>query len=163
MEQQCGRSMSNHSVGRLLQRLGYVRRRGRIKILPLPEARKARIRRFLIEMNDALAQESGRKLETVWEKIRKGWYGDPACSWQEGGWKAADCRKLVGHAINEMDKWVENDSVLRGSMGNIQIPDRYDEDSVCNKVLLYADGVGAEIEADSEAEMSTVDSDDEEL
>ena len=63
-----------------------------------------------------------------------------------------------------MDNWIENDSVFRGSMGNIQIPDRYDEDSVCNKVLLYADGVGAEIEADSEAEMSTVDSDgDEEL
>ena len=49
--------MSNPSVGRLLQRLGYVRRRGRIKIPPLTEARKARIRRFLIEMNDALAQE----------------------------------------------------------------------------------------------------------
>ena len=62
-----------------------------------------------------------------------------------------------------MDKWVENDSVLRGSMGNFQIPDGYDEDSVCSKVPLYADGVGAEIEADSEAEMSTVDSDDEEL
>ena len=58
MEQQCGRSMSNRSVGRLLQRLGYVRRCGRIKIPPLTEPRKARIRRFLIEMNDALAQEN---------------------------------------------------------------------------------------------------------
>ena len=90
MEQQCGRSMSNLPVGSLLQRLGHMRRRGRIKIPPLTEARKARIRCFLIEMNDALAQESGRKPETVWERIRKGWYGDPACSWQEGDWKTAD-------------------------------------------------------------------------
>ena len=69
---------------------------------------------------------------------------------------------MVDHAINEVDKWVENDSVLRGSMRNIQIPDGYDEDSVCSKVPLYGDGVGAEIEAESDAEMSTVDSDDDE-
>ena len=87
---------------------------------------------------------------------------DPACSWQEGGWKAADSRKLVDHAINEMDKWVETDTVLRGSTENIQIPDGYEKDRVCSKVPFYADGMKAEIEAESEAEMSTVDSDDDE-
>ena len=78
--------------------------------------------------------------------------GDPACSWQEGGWKAADSGKLVGRAIDESDKRVEKDTVLRDGMENVQIPDGYDKD-----------GVKAEIEAESEAEMSTVDSDDEEL
>ena len=89
--------------------------------------------------------------------------GAPACSWQEGGWKAADSGKLVGRAINEVDKWVENDTVLRDGVENVQIPDGYDKDRVCSKVPLYADGVEAEIEAESEADMSTVDSDDEEL
>ena len=53
-----------------------------------------------------------------------------------------------------MDKWVENDTVLRGSAVDVRIPDGYDKDRVCSKVTLYADGVEAEIEARSEAEMS---------
>ena len=48
----CGheKQMSNGSVGRLLFRLGYRRRRGRIKTPPLDAKRLARIRRFLVEM-----------------------------------------------------------------------------------------------------------------
>ena len=48
----CGheKQMSNGSVGRSLFRLGYRRRRGRIKTPPLDAKRLARIRRFLVEM-----------------------------------------------------------------------------------------------------------------
>ena len=48
----CGheKQMSSGLVGRLLFRLGYRRRRGRIKTTPLDAKRLARIRRFLVEM-----------------------------------------------------------------------------------------------------------------
>lgn len=57
IEAKYGRPMSNRAVGALLYRLGYRRRRGRIKIPPMNEARRARVRRFLVEMADAIAQE----------------------------------------------------------------------------------------------------------
>ncbi|CAN0433341.1 unnamed protein product, partial [Ascophyllum nodosum] len=55
----CGheKQMSNRSVGRLLYRLGYRRRRGRIKTFPLDGKRLARIRRFLVEMDRAVKEE----------------------------------------------------------------------------------------------------------
>lgn len=58
MEQHYGRALSNRSVRRLLQRLSYVCRRGRIEAPPLTEPCKAHIPRFLIEMDDARAQEN---------------------------------------------------------------------------------------------------------
>ncbi|CAB1111725.1 unnamed protein product [Ectocarpus sp. CCAP 1310/34] len=48
---------SNRSVGGLLSRLGYKRRRGRIKTPRLDAARLARIRRFLVEMDIAKRAE----------------------------------------------------------------------------------------------------------
>ena len=56
----CGheKQMSNRSVGRLLYRLGYRRRRGRIKTPPLDGKRLARIRRFLVEMDRAVKEEN---------------------------------------------------------------------------------------------------------
>ncbi|CAN0594969.1 unnamed protein product, partial [Laminaria digitata] len=60
--------------------------------------------------------ETKRNMAQVWEQVRKGWYGDRGWKGQEGGWKAANCSKLVKHAIKEMDKWVVNDPVLSGSM-----------------------------------------------
>ena len=51
------KQMSNRSVGRLLYRLGYRRRRGRIKTPPLDGKRLARIRRFLVEMGRAVKEE----------------------------------------------------------------------------------------------------------
>ena len=57
IDKECGRKMSNLAVGRLLFRLGYKRRRGRIKFPPLTETRLDRIRRFLVEFADALRQE----------------------------------------------------------------------------------------------------------
>ena len=55
----CGheKQMSNRSVGRLPYRLGYRRRRGRIKTPPLDGKRLARIRRFLVEMDRAVKEE----------------------------------------------------------------------------------------------------------
>lgn len=48
-------------------------------------------------------------------------------------------------------------------MRKIEILDGLDKDSVCTKVPLCADVVGAEIETESEGEMSNADSDDEEI
>ncbi|CAN0419128.1 unnamed protein product [Ectocarpus fasciculatus] len=48
---------SNRSVGGLLSRLGYKRRRGRIKTPPLNAERLARIRRYLVEMDMAKRAE----------------------------------------------------------------------------------------------------------
>ncbi|CAM9882425.1 unnamed protein product, partial [Ectocarpus sp. 4 AP-2014] len=52
-----GLEMSNRAVGGLLQRLGFKRRRGRIKIPPLNEERKNRIRLFLVKMDLAKRAE----------------------------------------------------------------------------------------------------------
>ncbi|CAB1104574.1 unnamed protein product [Ectocarpus sp. CCAP 1310/34] len=48
---------SNRSAGGLLSRLGFKRRRGRIKTPPLNAERLARIRRFLVEMDMAKRAE----------------------------------------------------------------------------------------------------------
>lgn len=57
---------------------------------------------------------------------------------------------MIEFAVEEMDKWFKNETVLRGIIGNnIEIPDGYDKHSVCSEVQLYADGMGAEIKADS--------------
>ena len=65
----------------------------------------------------------------VWAQIRKGWYEDPSYPKQEGGWKAADCSKLVAHAIGEMNKWVKDrDKVLSGKIGALVVPEGYDAD-----------------------------------
>lgn len=68
--------------------------------------------------------------------------------------------KLVEHAIKETDKWVKNDTVLGGSIRRIELPGGYNKDYVCSKVPLYADGLGAEIEAESTADTSAAESDD---
>lgn len=59
MHRTCGfeEQPSNRSVGGLLSRLGYKRRRGRIKTPPLDADRLARIRRFLVEMDIAKRAE----------------------------------------------------------------------------------------------------------
>ena len=49
--------MSNRSVGRLLHRLGYRRRQGRIKTPPLDAKRLVCIRRFFVEMDHAVKEE----------------------------------------------------------------------------------------------------------
>lgn len=48
LQEDFGVTMSTRGVGMLLLRMGYVRRRGRMKIPPLTDARKNRIRRFLL-------------------------------------------------------------------------------------------------------------------
>lgn len=51
-------TMSNRAVGKLLFRLNYRRRRGRIKVPPFNEERLARIRRFLVEIDRAVKEEN---------------------------------------------------------------------------------------------------------
>ena len=58
--------MSNRAVGGLLYRLRYRRRRGRIKIPPLNEERKARVRRFLVEIGGELSEEEAETAVIVY-------------------------------------------------------------------------------------------------
>lgn len=66
IKQECNVDMSNRAVGGLLYRLRYRRRQGRIKITPLNDERKARIRRFLAEMGGALSQEEAETAVIVY-------------------------------------------------------------------------------------------------
>ncbi|CAM9976181.1 unnamed protein product [Ectocarpus sp. 8 AP-2014] len=93
--------------------------------------------------------ELKRKMREVWVQIRKGWYGDKEWPGQEGGWKAANCSKLVDHAIGEMNKWVKDrDGVLSGTIGNLNKPDGYDTDDV-SPVGDVEEGVGEQIQQES--------------
>ncbi|CAM9672000.1 unnamed protein product [Ectocarpus fasciculatus] len=93
--------------------------------------------------------ELKRKMREVWVQIRKGWYGDKEWPGQEGGWKAANCSKLVDHAIGEMNKWVKDrDRVLSGTIGNLNKPDGYDTDDV-SPVGDVEEGVGEQIQQES--------------
>ncbi|CAB1103515.1 unnamed protein product [Ectocarpus sp. CCAP 1310/34] len=93
--------------------------------------------------------ELKRKMREVWVQIRKGWYGDKEWPGQEGGWKAADCSKLVDHAIGEMNKWVKDrDGVLSGTIGSLEKPDGYDTDDV-SPVGDVEEGVGEQIQQES--------------
>lgn len=49
--------MANHAVRGLLYRLDYRRRRGMMKIPPLNEERKSRIRRFLVDIAGSLVEQ----------------------------------------------------------------------------------------------------------
>lgn len=46
--------------------------------------------------------DTKRAIKQVWEQVWKGWYGDEKWEGQDGGWKPADCGKVVAHAIQEM-------------------------------------------------------------
>ena len=92
--------------------------------------------------------ETGRTIKQVWEQIRLGWYGDPSWAGQPGGWKPANCGNLVKHAIGEMDKWIANDAVLKGSIRQLETPEGYDKDDVPDKLILEDDGVQAQMERD---------------
>ena len=89
-----------------------------------------------------------RRIDDVWDQIRKGWYGDPEWDGQTGGWKPANCAKLVEHTIKEMDKWIRKDDILRGTLRRLVVPRAYDKDATNDKVLSYADGIGAQMEAE---------------
>ena len=87
--------------------------------------------------------ETKRNMAQVWEQVRKGWYGDSTWEGQEGR-KAANCSKLVVHAIKEMDKWVVNDPVLSGSMRALVVPQSYLGCAPGYKGVVNDDGVEAE-------------------
>lgn len=64
--------------------------------------------------------EKGRNMLDVWRQIRLGWYGDPKWGGQKGGWKAADCGKLVEHAIGKMNEWISlYGGNLSGTIGSL--------------------------------------------
>lgn len=71
-----------------------------------------------------------RKLHEVYHQIRQGWYGNKDWPGQEGGWKEANCEGCVRHAIEEMNAWIKEDTVLNGSIGSLVIPDNYERDHV---------------------------------
>lgn len=54
---ECDKSLSNRLVKKLLFRLNYRRRRGRIKVHPFNEERLARIRPFLVEIDRAVKED----------------------------------------------------------------------------------------------------------
>lgn len=99
--------------------------------------------------------KTGRKMVEVWEQVRKGWYGDAEWGGQEGGWKPADCGKLVEHAIKEMDRWVENDAVLSGSMRQLDVS-KYCADDSGKKDS--AEGEDMEEQIDEEQSVGLIDS-----
>lgn len=65
IKDKCNKNVCNRAVRGLLFRIGYRRRRGRRTILPLNDDRKARIRRFLVEMSAALVKEGNREAAIV--------------------------------------------------------------------------------------------------
>ena len=70
-------------------------------------------------------------MHEVLEQIRPGWYGNKGGAGQEGGWKAANCSKLVAHAIGEINKWVKDgEKVLSGTMGALVVPSVFDKDDI---------------------------------
>lgn len=78
-----------------------------------------------------------RNMVEVWQQVRKGWYGEG----QDGGWKPANCGKLVEHAIKEMDKWVANDAVLSGDMSSLEVPQSYHDSAPGYKNVVESDGI----------------------
>ena len=88
--------------------------------------------------------EMNSNMTQVCEQVRKGWYGDLGWNGQEGGWKSANCSKLVEHATKEMDKWVVNDRVLRGSMRTLVVLQPYLGGAPGYKGVNNDDGVEAE-------------------
>ena len=92
--------------------------------------------------------ETGGTIKQVWEQIRFCWYGGPSWAGQPGGWKPANCGNLVKHAIGEMDKWIANDAVLKGSIRQLETAEGYDKDDVPDKMILEDDGVQAQMERD---------------
>lgn len=89
--------------------------------------------------------ETKRKnMAQVWEQVRKGCYGDSTWGGQKGGWKAANCSKLVENAIKEMDRWVKNDADLSGSMRALVVPESYLGCAPGYKGVVNDDGVEAE-------------------
>ena len=51
-------------------------------------------------------------------------------------------------AIGEMDKWIANDAVLKGSIRQLEAPEGYDKDDVPDKTILEDDRVQAQMERD---------------
>ena len=92
--------------------------------------------------------ETCRTIKQVWEQVRLGWYGDLSLAGHPDGWKPANCGNLVTHAGGEMDKWIANDSVLKGSIRKLETPEGYDQDDVPDKTILEDDGVQAQMESD---------------
>ncbi|CAB1120820.1 unnamed protein product [Ectocarpus sp. CCAP 1310/34] len=67
--------------------------------------------------------EKGRNMLDVGKQTRLGWYGDPEWDGQEGGWKAANCGKLVEHAIGKMNEWIGlYGGNLSGTIGSLEYP-----------------------------------------
>lgn len=56
------------------------------------------------------------------------------------GWKAADSRKLVAHAIEGMNEWVCTDDVLAGTVEVPLVPDDYDYSAPGFKAAVEDDG-----------------------
>ncbi|CAN0312171.1 unnamed protein product [Ectocarpus sp. 4 AP-2014] len=95
-----------------------------------------------------------RTMAEVWAQVRKGWYGDLTWEGQKGGWKPADCSKLVAHAVKEMNKWVASDPVLRGQMGALeQVPESYEDDAPGHNDIVHDDGVEAQEQLELSAEL----------
>ncbi|CAB1118710.1 unnamed protein product [Ectocarpus sp. CCAP 1310/34] len=67
--------------------------------------------------------EKGRTMLDVWRRIRLGWYGNPEWDGQEGGWKTANCGKLVEHAIGKKNEWIGlYGGSLSGTIGSLEYP-----------------------------------------
>ena len=53
----------------------------------------------------------------------------------------ADQQRRLGQACHgEMGEWKDNDAVLKGSIRNLETPERYDKDDVPDKTILENDG-----------------------
>ncbi|CAM9889488.1 unnamed protein product [Choristocarpus tenellus] len=58
----------------------------------------------------------------VTDQRRLRWCGDPNPNWDriEGGWKPADCGKLIAHAKREITKYIEiEENSLEGDIFNL--------------------------------------------
>ena len=78
----------------------------------------------------SLKFDRNRKLNEVYDQIRQGWYGNKDWPVQQGGWKPANCEGFVRHAIQEMNAWIADDTVLHGTIGSLVIPETYQHDAV---------------------------------
>lgn len=105
-----------------------------------------------------------RTMKDVYVQIREGWYGNPKWTGQEGGWKEANCQRLVRHAIGNMNEWIKNrDKVLSGEIGALVIPSSYDPDDLPQGDAVDDEGVEMEMMREEYAGIEFDDDENEEV
>ena len=93
--------------------------------------------------------EPKRRMLKAWQELRCGFYG-------KDSHRAASCRKLERHSLEEANKCIERDEVLEGTIDNLRnVPDNYKVSKNCG-LLREEDSEGEGHESTSEDEIEIV-------